>query len=170
MSHGEKKKVGFRGWFYFRQGWSLYFAFIFAGINTLTVTYFLAIERYPVLNDIFPTFLHYVLVVTIIGVPLLACVGYVHFKRSPAYKSETAVAYESNPWWGRLMVNSELTFSLCIKLCEMIVKLQNDKKLTKDELDEITKFYDELIKHTKERSFSNEKDHDWFKSNIKYRF
>ena len=46
---------GFRAWFYFRNGWSLYFAFIFAAINTLTVTYFLAIERYPVLNEIFPT-------------------------------------------------------------------------------------------------------------------
>ena len=111
MANGEKKKLGFRGWFYFRQGWSLYFAFIFAGINTLTVTYFLAIERYPILNDIFPSFLHYVAIVTIIGVPILALVGYVHFKRSPAYKAETAVAYESNPWWGRLMVNSELTFA-----------------------------------------------------------
>jgi len=29
------KHTGFRGWFYFRMGWSTYFAFIFAAINTL---------------------------------------------------------------------------------------------------------------------------------------
>ena len=54
MSHQNK---GFRGWFYFRQGWSMYFAFLFAAVNTLTVTYYLAIERYPLLHDLFPTFI-----------------------------------------------------------------------------------------------------------------
>ena len=34
------RNSGFRAWFYFRNGWSLYFAFIFAAINTLTVTYY----------------------------------------------------------------------------------------------------------------------------------
>ena len=170
MSKEKQKKAGFRGWFYFRQGWSLYFAFIFAGINTLTVTYFLAIERYPALHEIFPTFIHYVFIVSIIGVPLLVFIGFVHYKRSPLYKSEISAAYESNPWMTRLLVNSELTFSLSIKLCNMIIKSQNDKKLTKDELDEITKYHDELIKLSKERSFNNEKDFDWFRSNIKSRF
>ena len=37
-------------------GWGTYFAFIFAAINTLTVTYYLAIENYPVLKAIFPSF------------------------------------------------------------------------------------------------------------------
>ena len=49
-----KQNIGFRAWFYFRAGWTTYFAFIFAAINTLTVTYFLAIENYPSLNNIFP--------------------------------------------------------------------------------------------------------------------
>ena len=52
----------FRAWYYFRMGWSTYFAFIFAAINTLTVTYFLAIENYPQLLEIFPTFLQYVII------------------------------------------------------------------------------------------------------------
>ena len=51
------KYTGFRAWFYLRQGWSTYVAFIFAALNTLTVTYFLAIENYPGLKSIFPTFL-----------------------------------------------------------------------------------------------------------------
>ena len=54
------KPKGFRGWYYFRMGWSTYFAFIFAAVNTLTVTYYLAIEKVPTLMSIFPTFIQYV--------------------------------------------------------------------------------------------------------------
>ena len=67
----ENKNLGFRSWYYFRMGWSTYFAFIFAAINTLTVTYYLAIERVPVLVTIFPNFVQYVLIISCIGIPLL---------------------------------------------------------------------------------------------------
>ena len=63
------KHPGFRAWFYFRNGWSLYFAFIFAAVNTLTVTYYLAIERVPFLLGIFPSFLHYVIIIPVIAIP-----------------------------------------------------------------------------------------------------
>ena len=76
-----KQKVGFRGWFYFRMGWSTYFAFILAALNTLTVTYYLAIEKFPPLELIFPSFGQYVLIIAVIGIPLLIIIGYVHFKR-----------------------------------------------------------------------------------------
>jgi hypothetical protein len=72
-----EKNLGFRGWFYFRTGWATYFAFVVAAINTLTVTFFLAIEKYPVLNVIFPSFFHYIVIVVGIGVPILVIVGYV---------------------------------------------------------------------------------------------
>ncbi len=61
----------FRSWFYFRQGWSVYFAFAMAAINTLTVTYYLAIEKYPTLNAIFPSFLQYMFYAILIGIPVL---------------------------------------------------------------------------------------------------
>ena len=59
-----------------------------AAINVLTVTYFLAIDNYPVLQAIFPTFGHYITIVVGIGVPLLVLVGYFHYKRSQAYAAE----------------------------------------------------------------------------------
>ena len=62
-------------------GWSTYFAFILAAINTLTVTYFLAIDNYPVLKTVFPSFEIYILIVTTIGTPLLILVGYISYKR-----------------------------------------------------------------------------------------
>ena len=76
------KNPGFRAWFYFRQGWSTYFAFVFAAINTLTVTYYLAIENYPFLKSIFPSFEQYIIIVVIVGIPLLIGIGYAHYKKT----------------------------------------------------------------------------------------
>lgn len=66
-----RQNIGFRGWFYFRQGWATYFAFIFAAVNTLVVTYYLAIENIPALKIIFPTFYVYFTFGVILGIPLL---------------------------------------------------------------------------------------------------
>ncbi len=86
-----ERNLGFRGWFYFRTGWATYFAFVVAAVNALTVTYFLAVENYPALNSIFPTFFHYVAIVGGIGVPVLVLVGYIHFKKSKSFKAEQDV-------------------------------------------------------------------------------
>ena len=61
-----KEAIPFRAWFYFRMGWATYFAFIFAAVNTLTVTYFLAIENYPSLQVVFPSFVYYIIIVSLI--------------------------------------------------------------------------------------------------------
>ena len=52
-----KGRIVYRSWYYFRTGWATYFAFILAAINTLTVTYYLAIENLPMLKEIFPSFI-----------------------------------------------------------------------------------------------------------------
>ena len=153
-----KENAGFRGWFYFRMGWATYFAFIFSAINTLTVTYFLAIERYPFLTDIFPNFIQYVIVVSSIGIPLLVVVGYVHYKRTKAFQAETAVGAESNPYQRRNIVNITILLSLTMKLNEMVLKLTKNEKLTSKEVEEVEKLQDEIKKFTNERKFSNKKD------------
>ena len=91
------ENTGFRSWYYFRMGWGTYFAFIFAAINTLTVTDYLAIERGPSLVAILPNFFQYILIVSVIGIPLLITVGYIHYKRTLAFKTEIDVIVESNP-------------------------------------------------------------------------
>ena len=144
-----RRNLAFRAWFYFRNGWSTYFAFIFAAINTLTVTYFLAVEKYPVLNAVFPTFTHYVIILVAIGVPILVIIGYIHFKRSSALRSEADIQMEVNPYWRRMLINSELMIPLHLKLSQFIIKMNNNEKLTKDELDEMTKIQNELSEHYK---------------------
>ena len=149
-----KENAGFRGWFYFRMGWATYFAFIFAAINTLTVTYFLAIERYPFLTGIFPNFIQYVVIVTIIGVPLLVLVGYVHFKRSKSFRAEQDILVETSPHFRRMLQNTEILLPAYLKLTELMVKLSENKKLTDKEFEEVSRLQQELHEHIDKREVS----------------
>jgi hypothetical protein len=141
------KNLFFRAWFYFRQGWSTYFAFIFAAINTLTVTYFLAIEEYPILNSIFPSFLIYVLIIMSIGIPILVLVGYAHFKRSNAFKAEADINIEANPHQRRILSNTELLFPILLKLLELNTKISNNEKLSEIEKNELNSLKEILKDH-----------------------
>mgnify|MGYP001309865451 FL=1 len=157
------KHRGFRGWFYFRMGWSTYFAFIFAAINTLTVTFYLAIEKYPSLEFIFPTFFHYVIIICSIGVPALVTIGYVHFKRTAARRAEMDVSYETNPYVARTLVNTQIILSLNLKLSEIILKLSTEEKLSKEEIVNVRKLQDELNDFVSQRTFKNKMDLEFFK-------
>ena len=112
----EKRSLLFRSWYYFRVGWSMYFAFIMAATNTLVVTYYLAIEKVPELTAIFPTFTYYVVILAACGIPILISVGYSHWKRTGAYRTEMEVNFESNPFNSRMLVNSEINLKLNLKV------------------------------------------------------
>ena len=157
------KHRGFRGWFYFRMGWSTYFAFIFAAINTLTVTFYLAIEKYPSLEFIFPTFFHYVIIICSIGVPALITIGYVHFKRTAARRAEMDVSYETNPYVARTLVNTQILVSLNMKLTEIILKLSTEEKLSKEEIVNVRKLQEDLNDFVNQRTFKNKMDLEFFK-------
>ena len=145
-------------------GWSTYFAFIFAAVNTLTVTYFLAIDNYPFLHAIFPSFVHYVVIIALIGVPLLVLIGYIHFKKSPSYRAEAAVTYESNPWGLRELINSEFNLTLNLRMLQLITKLSKQEKLDENELDEIKKLEKELTEFKENRSVENKMDVNYFRT------
>ena len=161
-----KNSTGFRFWYYFRTGYATYFAFILAAINTLTVTYFLAIERFPALQSVFPTFGQYVLIITLIGIPLLTGIGFVHYKRTKAFKSEADVLVESNPYQGRNIVNITIILNLTLRLNEMMIKQLKDQKLTKEELEDLSQLQKEIKSFLSDRTFYNKKDLEYLKKNI----
>ena len=146
-----RNNLGFRGWFYFRQGWSVYFAFIFAAVNTLTVTYFLAIDNYPFLKDIFPSFIHYVAVIVLIGIPLLVLVGYAHYKRTASFKAEADIHIEANPHLRRILTNTEFMLTMSLQLSELSMKLMNNEKLTSDEMNNLKQLQIEFQKQIGDR-------------------
>ena len=157
------RNTGFRSWYYFRMGWSTYFAFVFAAVNTLTVTYFLAIENYPILKEVFPTFAIYIIILAGIGIPLLTFIGYVHFKRTPSYRSESAINYESNPFGRRMFINSEFILNINQKLITLLLEMQKDGKINNETLEQIQKTQEEISKHVESRTIFGKEDLDLIK-------
>ena len=157
---------GFRSWYYFRMGWGTYFAFIFAAINTLVVTYYLAIERVPALLTIFPNFLYYVLIISSIGVPLLIIVGYIHYKRTLAFKSEIDIVVESNPYQRRNIVNIHLILESIMETNQLLLKLSKNEKLSETEIGEINSKIAEISKFVNSRTFKNSSDMEYVQKSV----
>ena len=145
------KHRGFRGGYYLRTGWTTYFAFIFAAVNTLTVTYFLAIDNYPVLKEIFPSFIHYIVFVVLVGIPLLALIGYAHYKRTASFKAEADIHIEANPHMRRILTNTEFMLSMSLQLSELTMRLMNNEKLTSNEMDRLKQLQKEFQKQIDNR-------------------
>ena len=158
---------GFRSWYYFRMGWGTYFAFIFAAINTLVVTYYLAIERVPALLTIFPNFLYYVLIISTIGVPLLIIVGYIHYKRTLAFKSEIDIVVESNPYQRRNIVNIHLILESIMETNQLLLKLSKNEKLSETEIEEINSKIAEISKFVNSRTFKNSSDMKYIQKSVR---
>ena len=158
---------GFRGWYYFRMGWSTYFAFIFAAVNTLTVTYYLLIEKIPVLVSIFPSFIHYVLIISATGIPILVLIGYAHFKRSKAFQSEAEIIIESNPVQARNVANIEMILQLNLKQLEIIIELHQNNKMTDSQLQEIKELHEKIINFKNIRDLNNRKDIDLVRNHLR---
>ena len=149
-----KTSLGFRAWFYLRNGWGQYFAFVFAAINTLVVTYYLAIENLPILNTLFPSFLSYALTLILVGIPVLVGVGYWHYKKSPAYKTEADVVFEANPYLKRTLENTENILKMQSKLVQLILSISQKDELTDDDkksIHSLQKEIDDTLKKFVER-------------------
>ena len=162
-----KNNYAFRLWYYFRQGWSIYFAFILAAINTLTVTYFLAIDNYPGLKIIFPSFELYIIILSSIGIPILIFIGYSHYKKTQGFKSEIDILIETNPYQRRILVNTETVLSLQLKLISIIQEVAKNQDLDQNKIDELEKLYKEISTFTEKRTFSNDEDLEFFKKKIR---
>lgn len=160
------KNLGFRGLFYFRHGWGNAVAFIFSALSTLTVTYYLIIDKFPPFETVFVTFAHYVIIICAIMVPILILIGYVHWKKSGAMKAEFDISYEENPYIIRIIVDSELLIKLNMRL-EKILRIVKYEEISKQELNELKELKDELKEFVENRKFRSKDDWNYFKNQIK---
>ena len=146
----------FRSWFYFRQGWSIYFAFIFAAINTMVTTYYLAIEKSSFLKEIFPSFTLYILTLASMAIPILIMIGYLHVKRSKAYQAEIDIQYEVNPYVKKVISNTDEILRQQYLLSSILIKLAKNEKLTEKEFDYISQINNKLEDYMNNTSFKNQ--------------
>jgi|TARA_B110000495_G_C22585518_1_gene351355 fatty acid desaturase len=143
--------LSYRTWFYFRQGWTTYFAFIFAAVNTLTVTYYLAIENIPSLQSIFPNFYQYALILVSVGIPLLVVIGYAHYKKTSAFKAEADIQIEANPHLRRILLNTEILLDCYYQTTELLLKLSKNEKLSDDEIKKLLILQKTISEHAEKR-------------------
>ena len=155
MSDVRKKSRSMRSWFYLRTGWSVYFAFVFAAVNTLVVTYYLAIDNMPFLQEVFPTFAHYVIMTALIGLPILIGAGYIHFKRSAGFRSEADIAIETNPHARRNLLNSEAIVAAYLFSNDLMMKILKDEKLTDEEMKKFAELQEKINEYFKHRTISD---------------
>lgn len=162
-----KSNLAFRSWFYFRVGYSTYLSFALAAISTLVTTYYLAIEKAPALKALFPSFGTYVIIATVIGIPTLISIGYIHYKRSRAFHAENDIQVESNPYLQRTVVNLDIILQLMLKSIELNLKISKNEKLTDDEMQEIVKLHSLHANFVNTRIFSSSVDMDYIQKKIK---
>ncbi len=130
-----KIRFATRLWYYFRVGYSTYLTFILGATNTLVVVWYLAIREIPAVESVFGHFLPFAVVATTLGVPLSITIGWVHLKRSPAYRSEMDIGVESNPYYYKLPpgYNREVFAPLYLELLTQLKRLLEAQKLLSDE-------------------------------------
>ena len=121
----------------------------------MVVTYYLAIDNIDFLQEIFPTFGHYVVTIIVIGIPALVGAGYIHFKKSPGFKSEADISIESNPHARRNLLNSEAIIAAYLFSNDLMMKMLKDEKLTEDEIKKFTELQSKIKKHFKNRTISD---------------
>ena len=146
-----KIEKSFRWWFYTKMGFRAYFAFILTGINTITITYFLAIDKIPFLQNIFTSFSVYVLYFILVGIPLVTFVGYLHFRKLPGFQTESEVRIENNPYVYRLPPgwNKNVNMPYFLLQSKILMKIAQNETVSekeKNELESLQKKMEVLIK------------------------
>lgn len=131
------RTMPFRAWYYFRTGYVTYLGFMIAFVNTLVTVYYLAVPRVPELEQVFPSFTVWALAMTAIFAPVGVAVGWIHLKRSPAFRSEADIAVESNPYWYKLPPGywREALAPAMLELLRLNLKILNKEQLTEREIE-----------------------------------
>ena len=140
-----KKSIPFRSWYYFRTGYTQYFAFIIAVMNMYTLTYYLVIENSSAINSVFSSFSTYVVVSSLIGIPILILLGFMHMRRSGAFRSESEITQESNPYNYKLLpgIHQVVSAPLLLELLKLLRKSDNDV-LTEEEIKRLSELETKL--------------------------
>lgn len=136
----------FRSWFYFRTGYTVYLSFILAVTNVMVTVYYLAIDSIPQLKSIFPDFTTWAITVIVIGIPLSVFIGWLHLKRSPAYRSEQDIAVEANQYYYKLPPGywKDALFPVLLETMKLNIKLLNKETLSESEIKSLKDLQDKL--------------------------
>jgi hypothetical protein len=116
-------------------GYATYLTFILGYVSTLITVYYLAIKSIPDLLTIFPRFVPFAILATVIGIPLCIGFGWMHYKRSAAYTSEVDIQMEANPYFFKLPpgYNLEVLGPLYLEILVLLKRLVAEQEMLNEE-------------------------------------
>jgi hypothetical protein len=126
-------------------GYSTYLTFLLGYVSTLITVYYLAIKNMPSLLDVFPHFVPFAVLATVVGVPVAIALGWVHMKRSGLFSSEADISVEANPYQYKLApgMSKEVMTPSTLMMLKMLRKIAETNGLLSDsekaEMDDLEK-------------------------------
>jgi hypothetical protein len=125
-------KAIFRAWFYFRQGYNLYLAFLIGFASNIVVLFRLGVEPNKPLLSIFPTLGIFTAVGLLVAIPVGILTGLYHMKRTGAYAADASVATEANPYVYKVIPGKEkeVFLPLWVLTLRGLAKMLDQQKTT----------------------------------------
>jgi hypothetical protein len=120
-------------------------------LSTLVTVYYLAIKNIPSLLDLFPKFVPFAALATVIGVPMSVGIGWIHLKRSGLFSAEQDLSMEANPYLYKLQpgYTKEVAFPAALIQLRIIRRLAENTGLLTDaektQLTELESKYSTLL-------------------------
>jgi hypothetical protein len=135
-------KLIFRAWFYFRQGYNVYLAFLIGFASNIVVLYRLGIEPNDYLHPFAPTLSIFVIEGLAVAIPVGIFAGLYHMKRTAAFAADASVQTEANPYiYKTIGKEKEVFLPLWILTVRSLAKiLERQQSMTpedKNDLNEI---------------------------------
>jgi len=119
-------------WLDFRNGHSVYLAFVLTFVNFILISYNFAIERVPFLNSVFGSLTVFTLVFIVVYVPAAMLIGYWHRKNQYSVENE---AYIQENWISAWLLRHQ------IRLIQ--------GKVTPEETQEVLMYLEKIMKRYK---------------------
>ena len=155
--------VIFRSWYYLQLGWQVYFSIIFAFVNIIVILYAFVVSDLVILQNIFPNYATFAIFISIV-IPILCVIfGYKHIK-SRARRAEVDILYETDPYFIRRTVNSQLILQTHLIINKLILKKKNSEKLTNNEYISFSHEIETMKNLLDHRTMSNKMDLSYMKT------
>ena len=135
-------KTIFRAWFYFRQGYNLYLAFIIGFASNIVVLFKLGIQGNHYLEWLFPSLTVFIIVGLGVAIPLGIVTGLYHMKRTAAFAADASVSTEANPYMYKLIPGKErdVFLPLWVQMARNLAKLlEKQNTMTPEDQKELQK-------------------------------
>lgn len=138
------RKLLFRAWFYFRQGYGLYLAFIIGFASNLVVLYRLGVEPNSYLHPFAPTLTIFAIEGLAVAIPVGIFAGLYHMKRTAAFAADVSVQTEANPYvYKTIGKEKEVFLPLWILTVRGLAKvLERQQSMTPEDRKELEEILD----------------------------